>query len=221
MSDIQDSELKSVMTLLSRNKAHRNLSPEELQEMAECILDPTRKTSRKNVSRTISKAQAMLSEEKVSDDPLTEIAQGDEPVSPLEVMEAATDAIIDETLRRSAINAIIKSLNTRGFVVDRKNIRHIKETDTVKLTAMKPGGQKVEFNVDLNGKFMYHFQGYEGLACEKDISAMEKDLEEIYGIKIRDKKTTWSNPDKLMKAHNGKTMVRRSGRCRSPTHSTG
>ncbi len=221
MSDIQDPKLRSVMTLLSRNKTHKNLSPEELQEMAECILDPSRKTSRKNISRTISKARAMMSEEKVSDDPLAELDQEDEPVSPLEIMETATDAIIDEKLRRSAINAITKSIASRGFIIDRKNIRHIKETDTVKLTAMKPGGQKVEFNVDLNGKFMYHFQGYEGLACEKDISAMEKDLEEIYGIKIRDKKTTWSNPDKLMKAHNGKTMVKRSGRCRSPTHSTG
>ena len=122
---------------------------------------------------------------------------------------AATSEIIDERLRKSAIQAIVKSISEKGFVVEKKNIRLIRETNTVKITAMKPGSQKAEFSVDLDGKFNYRFDGYEGRACEKDIEPFEEDLERIYGIKIREKKTIWDNPDKITKSHYTEMKSRR------------
>jgi hypothetical protein len=190
------------------------MSPEDIRELAECMIDPSRKVNRKRVSATVQEARRMMAEEKVSEEDMDALVPGDGPVSPLEIMEAATDKALDEKLRKSAIGAIVKCITSKGFVVDRRNIRHVKETDTVIIMAMKPGGQKAEFSVDLNGKFMYHFQGYEGLSCEKDISSMEKNLEEVYGIRLADKKTIWSNPDKLSKYHHTSTEYRRADRCR-------
>ena len=86
---------------------------------------------------------------------------------------------------------------------------HIMETDTVRLVAVKPGGQRAEFSIDLHGRFMYHLQGYEGSACEKDIGPLERDLEEVYGIRLTDRQTVWSNPDRMAAMHHMETKVRR------------
>ena len=105
----------------------------------------------------------------------------------------------------------MKSITAKDFIVDKSNIRHIKEgdVDQVKIIAKKPAGQTAEFLIDLNGKFVYHFQGYEGKACEKDIAPMERDLEEIYGIKLTERKTLWENPDKLQQRSHHDANVRR------------
>ena len=48
----------------------------------------------------------------------------------------------------------------------------------------------------LDGKFIYHFHGYEGQACQKDIEPFMQDLEEVYGIHVTKQTEIWSNPDK-------------------------
>lgn len=213
ISGIRDEKLRSVVSLLSRNEKHSDLSFEELVELGESVLDPSKKVRRKLVSSTIDAAEHKMESAKVSSDALKEEFGTNAAISPLEVMDKAFSEIIDEKLRKSAIQAIVKSITARGFVVDRSNIRVQRETNTVTLKAVKPGGQTADFSIDLSGKFVYHFQGYEGRACEKDIGPLEKDLEEVYGIKLTDRKTLWSNPDKLNKSHHAEVKVRRN-RCR-------
>lgn len=115
-----------------------------------------------------------------------------------QITQEANDAIVDEKVRKETLKVIIKSIKDRGFIVDTKNNLKIdKKTNIVKLVAQKPDGKKAEFEISLNGKFMYHFDGYEGQACQKDITPFIDDLENIYDINILRKEVIWSNPDKI------------------------
>ena len=211
LEGVEDGNVRRMMVLLSRNPKHDDLSLDELRELAECRVDPSRKVNRRLITDTVEDIRASMTEEKVSSDVIEGVVGDGTSVSPLEMMDSATSEIMDERLRRSAVQAIVKCISTRGFVVRKENIRHIRETDTVKITAMKPGGQKAEFSIDLKGRFVYHFQGYEGSACEKDISPLERDLEEIYGIRMTDRETLWVNPDKIKTQYHAEMKVRRDG----------
>ena len=97
----------------------------------------------------------------------------------------ANDAITDETVRKETLKVIIKAIKDRGFIVDtKKNLKIDKERNIVKLVALKASGQMAEFEIQLNGKFMYHFDEYEGHACKKDIEPFLEDLKNIYDINI-------------------------------------
>ena len=54
----------------------------------------------------------------------------------------------------------MQAIQTRGFVVDRKNIKIKRDTNEVILVALKASGEKAEFRVFLDGKFIYDFHGY-------------------------------------------------------------
>lgn len=111
--------------------------------------------------------------------------------------EAATQEIIGEKVRQKSLRIIMKAIQERGFIVDKKNIKIKRDTNEVVLVALKASGEKAEFRVFLDGKFMYDFRGYEGQACQKDIEPFMRDLEEIYGIKVTNQTEIWSNPDKI------------------------
>ena len=115
-----------------------------------------------------------------------------------EANKITNDAITDEKIRKETLKVIIKAIKDRGFIVDtKKNLKIDKENNIVKLVALKASGQMAEFEIQLDGKFMYHFDGYEGLACNKDITPFINDLKNIYDINILHEKVNWSNPDKI------------------------
>lgn len=210
---IGDAGVRTMARLLSRNPAHADMPFEDLVSLAESRVDPARRVDRSLAAPAVEEARRMMEAERIPRETVESVI-GDGETSPLEIMDAATSEVMDERLRRSAIAAIVRSLTSRGFLVDRSNIRHIRETDTVKLVASKPGGQTAEFSIDLQGRFMYHFQGYEGSACEKDIGPLERDLEEVYGIRMVDRVTVWRNPDRNTTMHHMEAKVRRDSRCR-------
>lgn len=115
-----------------------------------------------------------------------------------EALKATNSAIIDETIRKETIKVILKAIKERGFVVDtNKNLKIDIDKNIVRLVAMKPSGQMAKFEIQINGKFMYRFEGYEGMACTKDIEPFMSDLENVYGIKVLHEDVQWSNPDKI------------------------
>lgn len=209
LSGIKEPEVASLARILAKNRAHDSLSSEELVEMARSILDPSRKVSRKQAQKTVSRMKKAMEEEHVAAEKIEEITGGDGPVSPLDVVNGATGEIVGERVRRSAVKAITRSIADKGFIVDRKNIRIDRAANTVHITALKPGGQRAEFSIAIDGRFVYRFDGYQGQACMKDITPFEEDLEKVYGIRIKDKKDVWSNPDKLTKSHYAEMDVRR------------
>lgn len=115
-----------------------------------------------------------------------------------EATQIANEAITDEKVRKETLKIIIKAIKERGFIVDTKNNLKIdREKNVVRLVALKASGQTAEFEIQLNGKFMYHFEGYEGLACNKDITPFIEDLKNVYDINILHEEVQWSNPDKI------------------------
>ncbi len=115
-----------------------------------------------------------------------------------EATKAVNSAITDEKIRKETLKVIIKAIKSRGFIVDtKKNLKIDRDRNVLKLVALKASGQKAEFEIQINGKFMYHFDGYEGLACNKDIEPFMDDLKNIYDIKVLHEEVQWSNPDKI------------------------
>ena len=125
-----------------------------------------------------------------------------EELDKVESIDAANaivnEAITDETIRKETLRVIIKAIKERGFVVDtKKNLKFDKEKNIVRLVALKASGQRAEFEIQLNGKFMYRFDNYEGQACKKDIEPFLEDLKNIYDINILHEEVIWENPDKI------------------------
>lgn len=113
------------------------------------------------------------------------------------VREVATQEIVGEKVRQKSIKIIMQAIQQRGFIVDKKNIKIKRDTNEVVMVALKASGEKAEFRVFLDGKFIYDFHGYEGQACQKDIEPFMHDLEEVYGVHITKQQEIWSNPDKI------------------------
>ncbi len=112
------------------------------------------------------------------------------------IRSAATAEIVGEKVRKKSLKIIMQAIEARGFIVDKRNIRIQRETNEVMLVALKASGEKAEFRVFLDGRFIYDFHGYQGQACQKDIEPFLRDLEEVYGVKITASQEIWSNPDK-------------------------
>lgn len=113
------------------------------------------------------------------------------------IRQNATAEIVGEKVRQKSLKIIMDAIKQRGFVVDKKNIKIKRDTNEVIMVALKASGEKAEFRIFLDGKFIYDFHGYEGQACQKDIEPFMHDLEEVYGIKVTKQTEIWSNPDKI------------------------
>lgn len=110
--------------------------------------------------------------------------------------EKATAEIINENVRKETLKVIIKTIESRSFIVDKKNIKIDREKNEVRFVAQKLSGERAEFKIYLDGKFIYKFDGYEGQACQEDIEPFMTDLADIYDIKVVKQVDNWSNPDK-------------------------
>ncbi len=103
--------------------------------------------------------------------------------------------IADETVRREVIKAIYQSLKKTGFIVSTPQLTG----DVVLLRAQKPAGQQAEFTVKLDGGLTFKFDNYEGSKCRKDIDEITALLDQCYGIKLSNRKVSWTNPDRIQK----------------------
>lgn len=116
----------------------------------------------------------------------------------VKMQEQATTEVIGETVRQQSLKVIMKAITDRGFIVDKKNIKINREKNEVHMVAMKASGERADFKIFMDGKFIYDFhQGYKGQACKNDIEPFMKDLEDVYGIHITKTQEIWSNPDKI------------------------
>ncbi len=143
----------------------------------------------------LSQIESDLSKAQIDNDTKEKILSNTDNI---EMVQALANAeIIGENIRKETLKIIIKNIENKGFIVDKKNIKLNKEKNEVIFVAQKVGGEKAEFKIYLDGKFYYKFDGYEGQACKNDINPFMKDLEEIYGIEIKKTQEIWSNPDKI------------------------
>lgn len=155
------------------------------------------KTERKQLVAQIESEMrvAKLDEKTIASVMATEYADAREQIA--EMRARATAELVGESVRKKTLKVVIECIEKKGFIVDRKNIKLQRDKNEVVMIAQKVSGERAEFRVMLDGKFIYKFDGYEGQACQNDIKPFMKDLEDIYGIKIINQEDLWANPDKI------------------------
>jgi len=107
------------------------------------------------------------------------------------------DKAVDKEVRNRVLTSIIKIIKEQDFIVKKENVEEC--GDHAKIYAIKTNGEQANFDVYLDGRFIYKFHEYKGLSCEKDIDDFENKFESIYGVKLEEKQILWSNPDRLDK----------------------
>ena len=140
-----------------------------------------------------------------------EILQASSQGKDIEALVAsATEAAVRERTRKKAVRAIRAAIMKQGFHIDsRAGIRIDREKDVVRMLATRSDGKRAEFEIRVNGSFLYKLDRYEGMACEKDSSEFLKVLEDVYGMDVRKRTVVWENPDRLSKKHLQHAKVRK------------
>ncbi|MEI0517528.1 hypothetical protein [Brachyspira murdochii] len=216
-----ESRVKSIIDEANANagewraKKEKEREKRVLQTKIEDIEDNLKKEnieSKENIEKRdkllkqIEAAKASLNSDNVSEN-IESI------VKDVEIIDKETEDIrITEEVRKDVVKSIIKSLRGSEFEVSAPELIKDDNGGIVKIMAKKPSGKRAVCKVGLNGKLEYIFDNYEGLTCVKDIDKFNKDLEEIYSIKLSDKKVLWENPDRISKGaididkHNERTL---------------
>ena len=116
------------------------------------------------------------------------------------VVKEASQASFDETVRRKVVGGLISTLMNMGFVVDSPSLHGDDPAKAVvKLTGRMPSGRRATFEVNLDGKMEFDFDGYQGKACAKDLDSISQTLQDQMDIKLGSAQITWKNPDKIAK----------------------
>jgi hypothetical protein len=204
LQHVDDEVLKGYIYLELLDSANTGKGFSELKESAErrmrASIESHIITEKKNILGSIEAEMrgAKLDEETIQNT-LHCATAADETLKIAQIREKATVEIVGESIRKKTLKAVLDCIEKKGFVVDRKNIKHQKDSGEVVMVAQKAGGETAEFRVMLNGKFIYKFHNYEGQACQEDIQPFMHDLEEIYDIKPKKIEEIWRNPDKIGK----------------------
>lgn len=200
LDNISDSVLKQFIYLAYIQD--NTLTGEELLQAGQSLMnDSLNATYEEQFQKESDRIQAELKDAKVSQDTIEKImstSTGSAQEKLIAMQEAATTEILGEKLRKQSLKIIKEAIQKRGFIIDNKNIKIDREKNEVKMIAQKVSGERAEFTIFMDGKFIYDFHhGYRGQACQKDIKPFMKDLEEVYGIQVTKVKEIWSNPDKI------------------------
>lgn len=199
LDTIEDFMLRESIYQVAIQSENSNKSWIELKELGKKHLDAQLESSlQKHKGQIMSEIKQELKDAKVDEQLIKSISSSKiQNISDVEtIRNKATSEIIGETVRKETLKVIMKTVETRGFIVDKKNIKIDREKNEVRFIAQKLSGERAEFRIYLDGKFIYKFDGYEGQACQKDIEPFMKDLADIYDIKVVKQVDNWSNPDK-------------------------
>lgn len=200
LEQTKDELLKTYIRSTASKKNYK--STEELIEVA----NKNMLKSGLHKKRTLQNAKKVLEAKNIKQEKLDE-----KNIANLitDTNQKEADVEITKEVRNRVLTSIIKIIREQGFIVKRNNIEEC--DDHAKISAIKPNGEQANFVVYLDGKFIYKFHEYEGSACEKDIENFEEKFDSIYGIKIEDKKITWSNPDRIGKMSHQRINTRNIG----------
>ncbi len=188
---IEDVSLRQ-LALLEAN-SNKGRSFDTIMEAAQARYDELLERSKKGF---VEEAVADMRSKGVDEGTISRVVEGATTID--EISEQSSAAITDERVRKETLKVIIKAIKARGFIVDTQhNLKIDRERNVVHLVALKASGQKAEFEIQLSGKFMYRFDGYEGQACKKDIEPFMSDLASIYDINVLHEEVVWDNPDKI------------------------
>jgi len=106
----------------------------------------------------------------------------------------------DESVRREVVRGLLQTLTGMGFVIEGPQLRQDdKGAGVVTLSGRMPSGKMARFEVNLDGRMQFDFDGYEGRACAKDLEKIHTTLQEQFAVKLTGSQITWKNPDRIAK----------------------
>ena len=174
----------------NKKETNKKLSVKEKIETQIEMIEKSNKENSEEIERIINNLKQ--SQKNIDNSNITEIEE-----NLLENTKKAEEVILDERIRRETVKSLYNILNQQGFIVSKPRIDT--NENIVILSAKKPSGNKANCKIKLDGKFIYEFDGYKGMSCKEDIEDMKKQLNEIYGIKLKDEQITWENPNRIYK----------------------
>jgi len=129
-----------------------------------------------------------------------------------DLIDQAGQESFDESVRREVVKGLLTTLTNMGFAVEPPRLQgKDSRPGVVILSGHMPSGKKAKFEVDLDGRMNFDFDGYEGRACVKDLEKINHTLQEQFAVKLSGSQITWKNPDKIAK---GSRNMPSSGRNR-------
>jgi len=118
----------------------------------------------------------------------------------LACLQHAAKATFNETVRREVVRGLVVTLTDMGFVMDGPQlIKDQADAGIVTLVGQLPSGRQARFDVHLDGRMVFDFDGYTGRACGKDLEQIERSLQERFGVQLGPRQVTWKNPDRISK----------------------
>ena len=113
-------------------------------------------------------------------------------------IQQAGQASFDESVRREVVKGLLGTLTSMGFTIDGPQLHQGEEAaGVVTLSGRMPSGKMARFEVNLDGRMQFDFDGYEGRACAKDLEKINTTLQEQFAVKLTGSHITWKNPDKI------------------------
>ena len=120
------------------------------------------------------------------------------------LVDQASEATFDETVRREVVRGLFATLQEMGFVVDGPTCaRDGDGPGIVSLTGHLPSGRKVRFEVQLDGNVGYDLDGYEGRTCARQIERIEETLRNRFSVKMGPAQVIWKDPDRISRGARG------------------
>jgi len=116
-----------------------------------------------------------------------------------EMLKQASEESFDETVRKEVVQGLLTTLTNMGFIVQPPYLEGSESGEIVRLLGKLPSGKMASFNVHLDGKMDFDFDGYEGRACAKELEQIDQMLDQQFSIKLSESQITWKNPDKIAK----------------------
>jgi hypothetical protein len=115
-------------------------------------------------------------------------------------LQARDKAAFDETVRREVVRGLISTLAGMGFVIEGPRLQGAdSKGGVVALSGQLPSGRRARFEVQVDGRMNFDFEGYEERACGKDLAHIERTLQERCGVQLGPTQVVWKNPDRLTK----------------------
>ncbi len=200
LSGIQDIGLRECVYREIMTGRHASFDA-ALAEARKAYREKTDRLLEKNRDRILGRMKADLEKHHLDTAAVDSIMAGKAPLDEKTVSDISRDvdkSIRGEMMRKKAIGMIVGAIRKRGFLFDPKQcIKLDRASNIVRIAVKRPDGRQVTFEVYLDGRFMYHFEGYEGMACTKDENPFLETLEKVYGMKIASRHIDWENPDRL------------------------
>ena len=116
------------------------------------------------------------------------------------VVQEASQAAFDESVRREVVRGLLATLKQKGFVVKGPALTAKDDSGgKVIMEGKMPSGKQCRFEIHLDGQVEFDMNGYQGRSCGKELQQIQNTLQEQFGVTLESQQMNWKNPDKISK----------------------